>query len=394
MSSVPNLDSLDVEGRTALIRADLNVPLEDGEVADDFRIRASLETIAALRERGARVVVCSHLGRPKGRDQSLRMDPIARRLGELGSFPVVKTDDVVGPGVEKALADMGREAVAVLENTRFEPGEKANDPELAARLAALADVFVLDAFGSAHRAHASTVGVAERLPAAAGKLLEAELKAFDRLTGDAEHPFVVLLGGAKISDKLPVITSLLPEVDLMLVGGGMCFTLLAAAGYEVGDSLVEEDLVEHVAALLTSKLGGKVLLPEDVVVADRWSAEAQAKVVGATRMPAGWMGLDIGPKTARRFSSVVANASRLFWNGPMGVFEWEAFRDGTAAVTEAVRRCKGFSVVGGGDSVAALRMFGGEDDVSHVSTGGGAGLALLEGKKLPGIEALRRWSRA
>ena len=394
MGRIPTLDSLDVEGRTVLVRADLNVPLSDGAVADDFRLGASLGTIDVLRRRGARVVVCSHLGRPKGADPTLRMDSVAARLGELGSFPVVKLDSVYGPEVERTVTGLEPGVVTVLENTRFEPGEEANDPAFADGLASIADRFVLDAFAAAHRSHASTVGLAERLPSAAGLLVEAELKAFGELLEGNARPYVVILGGAKISDKLQVMDRLLPLVDLMLVGGGMCFTLLAAGGYEVGTSLVDHDLLDDVAALLESTEGGKILLPDDIVVAARFAADADSHVVAATAMPDDRSGLDIGPATVARFGAVIESATRVFWNGPMGVFEWAAFRDGTEGVAGAVARCGGFTMVGGGDSVAALRLLGAADDVSYVSTGGGAGLALLEGRTLPGIEALKRWSHA
>ncbi len=394
MTSLPTLDSLDVGGRTVLVRADLNVPLDAGEVADDFRIRASLPTIEALRDRGAKVVVCSHLGRPKGVDPEFAMDPVAARLGELGGFDVVKLDGVVGPDVEQGVAGAPADAVVLLENTRFEAGEKANDAGLADGLAALADAFVLDAFGSAHRAHASTVGVAERLPSAAGLLLQKEVDALGALLEDPERPYVVVLGGAKVSDKLGVMKHLLPKVDLMLVGGGMCFTLLAADGYEIGSSLVEESMLDEVRDLLRSEHGGRILLPDDIVVADAFAADAPHDTVSSNHMPEGRMGLDIGPETIERFGGVVAEAQSVFWNGPMGVFEWEAFRAGTEGVAAAVARSDGFTVIGGGDSVAALRLLGKESDVKHVSSGGGAGLEMLEGKELPGIAALRRWADA
>jgi phosphoglycerate kinase len=394
MASLPALDSLDVGGRTVLVRADLNVPLDGGVVGDDFRIRASLPTIERLRTRGARVVVCSHLGRPKGPDPAFAMDPVARRLGELGGFEVVKLDGVAGPDVEAGVRGAPVESVVVLENTRFEPGEKQNDPALSDGLAGLADAFVLDAFGSAHRAHASTVGVAERLPSAAGLLLEKEVSALGRLLEDPDRPYVVVLGGAKVSDKLGVMKHLLPKVDRMLVGGGMCFTLLAADGSEIGTSLVEESMLDEVRGLLRSEHGGKIMLPDDIVVADSFAADAAHETVPAARMPPGRMGLDIGPATVERFGGVIENARSVFWNGPMGVFEWEAFRAGTEGVAGAVARCAGFTVVGGGDSVAALRLLDKESDVTHVSSGGGAGLEMLEGKDLPGIKALRRWADA
>ncbi|MDJ0959858.1 MAG: phosphoglycerate kinase [Acidimicrobiia bacterium] len=392
--NLPTIDSLDVHGRTVLVRADLNVPLVEGGVGDDFRIRASLPTIEELRSRGAKVVLCSHLGRPKGVDPAFVMDPVAARLGDLGGFPVVKVDAVAGPEVEAAVAAAPDDAVVVLENTRFEPGEKANDPALSDGLAALADRFVLDAFGSAHRAHASTVGVAERLPSAAGRLLEKEVAALGALLEDPERPYVVVLGGAKVSDKLGVMKNLLPKVDQMLVGGGMCFTLLAAHGHEVGTSLVEESMLGEVRDLLRSEYGGKILLPDDIVVADTFAADSPHDTVPASNMPEGRMGLDIGPESVARFGGVVASAHSVFWNGPMGVFEWDAFRAGTEGVAAAVAQAEGFTVIGGGDSVAAIRLLGKESDVKHVSSGGGAGLEMLEGKELPGIAALRRWADA
>lgn len=389
---IPTLDDLDVSGRRVLVRSDLNVPVEDGRVVDDFRIRASLPTLRELLDRGARLVVASHLGRPHGRDPALSMAPVTARLGELGRFPVVQAPGVVGPEVEAAVADAPAGTVVLLENTRFEAGETRNDPALAQRLAGLAERFVNDAFGTCHRAHASVVGVAERLPAAAGRLLEAEIAAFSKLLGEPERPYVVVLGGAKVSDKLGVIRSLLPKVDLMLVGGGMCFTLLEAEGYEVGESLVEADLVEEVRGVLAGIGGGKVVLPLDVVVADRFGPDATTDTVAATAIPDGWRGLDVGPATVERFGKVVREAGSVFWNGPMGVFEWEPFRSGTAGVARAVAECDGYTVVGGGDSVAALRMLGLDDRVDHLSTGGGAGLEMLEGRTLPGVAALERWS--
>ena len=365
--TLPTLDTLDVEGKRVLVRSDLNVPLDNGAVADDFRIRASLPTIAALRDRGARVIVASHLGRPTGVDSSFSMAPVSERLGELGGFPVMQADGVYGPEVETLIAKTADGSVVVLENTRFEPGESKNDPEIAEGLAALADVFVNDAFGTAHRAHASNVGVAERLPSAAGRLLEGEIEAFGRLLGEPDRPYVVILGGAKVSGKLEVIKHLLPKVDLMLVGGGMCFTLLKAGGYRVGDSLVEESMIDEVRGVLGGPGGAKIVLPDDLVVADRFAADAEHRVV---------------PE----------EAASVFWNGPMGVFEWPAFRNGTAGIAEAVASSDGYTVVGGGDSVAALRLLSRDDEVSFVSSGGGAGLEILEGKYLPGIAALERWS--
>ena len=390
--TLPTLDTLDVEGKRVLVRSDLNVPLAEGAVADDFRIQASLPTIEALRARGAHVIVASHLGRPKGADPAFSMAPVSKRLGELGGFPVIQADTVYGPDVQALIADAPEGAVVVLQNTRFEPGESKNDVEVAAGLATLADVFVNDAFGTAHRAHASNVGVAERVPSAAGRLLEGEIEAFGRLLGEPDRPYVVILGGAKVSDKLDVIKHLLPKVDLMLVGGGMCFTLLKAGGYRVGDSLVEESMIDEVRGILEGPGGAKIVLPDDLVVADRFAADAAHRVVPATEIPDGMMGLDIGPETVRRFGGVIEEAASVFWNGPMGVFEWKAFRNGTAGIADAVASSDGYTVVGGGDSVAALRLLGRDDEVSFVSSGGGAGLEILEGKNLPGIAALERWS--
>lgn len=388
------LADLEVEGLRVLVRSDLNVPIENGRVADDFRLRTAVPTIDLLRRSGAVVIVCSHLGRPGGRtDESLRLAPVAAALAEAGGFPVTMAGDAVGPDTGALLRKSRPGDVVLLENTRFHPGETTNDPGYAAALAGYAELFVLDAFGSAHRAHASTVGVASRLKSAAGPLLVRELEAFRTLMDDPPRPFTVLLGGAKISDKLPLIQALLPRVDAMLVGGGMCFSLLAADGYEVGDSLVEPDHYDSLAEILHGELGDRLVLPLDIVAADRFAADASATTLDATSMQEGSMGLDIGPRTAERFAEVVGGSGAVFWNGPMGVFEWESFRSGTAAVAGAVAGADAFTVAGGGDSVAALRMLGREDDLDHLSTGGGAGLELLQGRVLPGVEALERWSR-
>ncbi len=390
MTRLPGLDDLEVEGKKVLVRADLNVPLEDGEVADDFRLRAALDTISSLRRRGARVIVASHLGRPDGPDPELSLAPVAARLSELGGFPVRLAGDVAGIEAKKTVAGMEPGDVVLLENTRFESGETKNDPELAESLARLADAYVLDAFGSAHRAHASTVGVAELLPAAASPLVQQEVEALGRLLADVGQPYVVALGGAKVSSKLGVIEALLPRVDAMLIGGAMAFTLLAADGYDVGSSKVEDSMNSAARSVLRGEHGGKLFLPSDAVVADRFAADARHKVVSTRDMPDGWMGLDIGPETAEAFAGVIGNAETIFWNGPMGVFEWEPFRAGTARVAEAVVASDGLTVVGGGDTAAALKLLGLDDQVTHLSTGGGAGLEFLEGKALPGIEVLTR----
>ena len=387
------LDDVSVDGRRVLVRSDLNVPLRGGEVADDFRIRAAAPAIRRLRDAGAAVVVCSHLGRPGGRiDDSLRLAPAAAALAEIGGFPVEAATDVVGPDAARLVEAARPGEVILLENTRFHPGETADDPELAAALAGGMDLFVMDAFGSAHRAHASTAGVAARLRSAAGPLLVGELEAFRVLTEDPPRPFTVVLGGAKASDKLPLIEALLPRVDAMLVGGGMCFSLLAARGVDVGASPVEPDRLDALAGLLSSEAGERIVLPVDVVAADRFAPDADAAEVDAASIGDGRMGLDIGPRTAERFAEVIAGSGSVFWNGPMGVFEWERFRGGTAAVAAAAAGSEAFSVAGGGDSAAALRMLGREGDLTHLSTGGGAGLELLEGRVLPGVEALERWA--
>ncbi len=389
-AGLPTIDSLDLSGRTVLVRSDLNVPLDRGAVTDAFRITTSLGTIDELIARAGRVVVASHLGRPQGHDPSLSMRPVAEALSQMGGFETVLAPGVIGTLVAEVIQDAPPGAVVVLENTRFESGETKNDPKVADGLASLADVFVDDAFGTAHRSHASNVGVAERLPSAAGRLLEAEIEAFDRLLGDRERPYVVLMGGAKISGKLELIGKLLPSVDLMLIGGGMCFTLLQASGYAVGDSLVEESMLQTVGDLLASEHGDKIVLPTDIVVADSFTEDAGHETVAISRIPSGTIGLDIGPGTVERFSGAVMEAESVFWNGPMGVFEWEHFRAGTEGVADAVASCAGYTVVGGGDSVAAIRFLGREADISHVSSGGGAGLAMLEGRALPGIEVLKR----
>lgn len=376
MTPYLTLDEVSVDGIKVLVRSDLNVPLDNGEVADDFRIRSALPTLERLVAAGANVSVCSHLGRPNGPDVSLSLRPVAERMSELTELDV---------GFE-------REAqITVLENTRFDPGETENDPEAAARMAKGYDLLVQDAFGSVHRAHASTVGVAEILKSVAGPLLDNELTALGRFLEDTKHPYTVVLGGAKVSDKLKVIDNLLPSVDRMLIGGGMCFTFLVAQGIGVGNSLVEEDMVETVRDLLDGPDGHRVILPVDIVVADRFAEDADREVVLAVEIPEGTIGLDIGPESGGGFWELIESSKSVFWNGPMGVFEWESFRNGTETVARAMAACDGFTAVGGGDSAAALRLLGLDGSVSHLSTGGGAGLELLEGRILPGVEVLGRW---
>jgi phosphoglycerate kinase len=390
-SAARRLSDLDVADKRVLMRVDFNVPLDgEGRVSDDTRIRAALPTLREVRRRGGRLVLMSHLGRPKGVDDDLRLDAVGRRLQELLESPVLKLSESTGPGVEQAVQEASGETVVLLENVRFNPGEKKGDPELAAAYARLGDVFVNDAFGTSHRAEASVSGVAALLPSAAGLLLEREIEAFRRVLEAPERPFVAILGGAKVSDKLTVIENLLDKVDALLVGGGMAYTFLRAQGLGIGDSLVEADRLDIVRAALqkAGERGVELLLPVDHVAADRFAADAEARECGPD-VPDGWMGLDIGPRTRAAFAERVAAARTVVWNGPMGVFEMERFRAGTEAVGRAVAACGGYTVVGGGDSVAALELLGLSAEIDHISTGGGASLELLEGKDLPGIAALR-----
>ena len=383
-----SVKDLDVEGKRVLVRVDFNVPVKGGKVTDDTRIRRALPTVRDILERGGRPVLISHLGRPKGEpDPKYAMDPVAKRLEELLGAPVLKLDAAVGPEVEAALDDAPEGSVVLLENSRFYPGETKNAPELADGLATLADVYVNDAFGAAHRAHATTVGVAERLPAAAGLLMQEELDYLDSVLRTPERPFVAILGGAKVSDKLGVIESLLGSADTLLIGGAMCFTFFKAQGFEVGDSLVEDEYLEE-AKRLIGEAGERLVLPVDVVVTEKMEERAEARVVPVGEIPAGMMGLDVGPETVEKFRSYIAEAGTVFWNGPMGVFEIEAFAKGTEGVARAVAESGATSVVGGGDSVAAVGKLGLEDEMSFISTGGGASLEYVEGKELPGVAVL------
>jgi phosphoglycerate kinase len=379
----------DLDGKRVLVRVDFNVPLKDGAVSDDLRIRAAVPTIEDLRARGARLVLVSHLGRPKDREPSLSLAPVAERLGELIDAPVKLAPGVVGDDVGAAVDDLGPGEVLLLENVRYEPGETKNDPDLSRALASLADVYVDDAFGAAHRAHASTEGVAQLLDQrAAGLLLEREVSTLHGVLEDPARPLVSVLGGAKVSDKIGVIDRFRQTADTIIIGGAMCFPFLAAQGHPVGDSLCAEEDVELATRTLAESGGAELKLPVDLVLGDRFAADADTRELDGLDVPEGWMGLDIGPRTASEYAEVIAGAGTVFWNGPMGAFEMEPFAAGTRAVAEAVAAAPGTTVVGGGDSAAALRQFGLEDRVTHLSTGGGATLELIEGKSLPGVEAL------
>jgi phosphoglycerate kinase len=386
------LDDLgDLNRRRVFVRVDFNVPLDAGTVTDDLRIRAALPTLHELRRAGAGLLVASHLGRPKGKVvERLRMDPVAQCLEELGGFPVVKLDPITGGDDAATIPGLVEDDVVLLENLRFHPGEEANDPAFAEKLASLADVYVNDAFGAAHRAHASVVGVPQRLPAVAGDLMAREIEVLSRLLDGPEAPFVAILGGAKVSDKLAVIDSLLERVDALLIGGAMAFTFLAARGGDAGDSLVEEDRFDDVRATMkrAEERDVPIVLPQDIVVAPEPRADASTETVPAERIPAGRKGLDVGPRTVDEFSRVLGGARTVFWNGPMGVFEVKPFAEGTRGVAQAVAGLDAFTVVGGGDSVAAIRQLGFEDRIDHLSTGGGASLEFLEGQELPGVAVL------
>ncbi len=386
---IKRIGDLDLRGRVTFIRVDFNVPLDEGQITDDTRIRAALPTIEAARKAGARVVLASHLGRPKGPDKELSLEPVGARLAELLAAPVVFADDCVGDGVRKNIKDLREGEVLLLENLRFHKGEEKNDEEFARALAEGIEVYVNDAFGAAHRAHASTAGMVKHVrDKAAGELMIKEVEALTGLLDKPARPFVALLGGAKVSDKVAVLDNLVKKADAILIGGAMAYTFLAAQGAKTGNSRVEHDKVEIADGILKAakSRGVSVLLPVDHVVAKTFDEKAQASTV--SEIPGDQMGLDIGPKTIELFRKKLLEAKTIFWNGPMGVFEWDSFAAGTQAMAQAVADSKGQSVVGGGDSVAALNKSGLESKVTHVSTGGGASLELIEGKILPGVKAL------
>jgi len=392
MFSKKTIKDVDVKGKRVLVRVDFNVPIADGAVTDDTRVRAALPTIRYLIDHGAKVILCSHLGRPNGEpDPQYSLRPVRRVLQRLIGRNVVFVDDIVGADAHEAVDRMVDGEILMLENVRFDPGEKANDPAFAKALSSLADIYVNDAFGAAHRAHASTAGVAEYLPAYAGLLLTREIETLTGMLTNPERPFVAILGGSKVSDKFGVIDKLIDVVDVFIIGGGMAFTFLVAKGIGIGKSIVEPEWVEPAKAMLlkAEAKGVDILLPVDFVLADTFAEDAETRIAGREEIPADMMGLDIGPASTELFKAAIADARTIFWNGPMGVFEMTPFETGTREVALAVaRNNRAVSVVGGGDSVAALKKFDLEERVTFVSTGGGASMKLLEGAKLPGLEAL------
>ncbi len=396
MADIRSIDELDAQGKRVLVRVDFNAPVDDaGNVTDDTRLRAALPTLSKLLDDGAKVVLVSHRGRPAGEgyEEAFSLGPVARRLQELLGRDIVLSTEVVGEGAQEVVDAMEPGDVVLLENVRFDKREKKNDPAFAEALAALADAYVNDAFGTAHRAHASTAGVATLLPSYAGYLMQREVSTLTGMLDDPKRPFVAILGGSKVSDKIKVIDALMDKADALIIGGGMCFTFLLAQGYSVGTSLKEDDWVDAARDMLAKAeaKGVKMLLPVDVVVADAFVNDARTEVVAASAMPEGMMGLDIGPETAQLYASAIADAASVFWNGPMGVFEMPSFEAGTKAVADAVAANEAAdTIIGGGDSVAAVNKFDLAEKMTFISTGGGASMELVQGEALPGVEALRR----
>jgi phosphoglycerate kinase len=389
MFNKKNVTDVDVKGKRVLVRVDYNVPIKDGKVGDDTRIKAAMPTLNYLLEHEAAVILCSHLGRPKGGpDPKFSLRPVAEHLSILMGKPVAFSEDCIGPAAEKAAKDLKPGEVLLLENTRFHPEEEKNDSEMSKQLASLAEIYVNDAFGSAHRAHASTEGVTRYLPAVAGFLLEKEIRYLGQAIADPKRPFVAILGGAKISDKIGVIRNLLMKADQILIGGGMANTFFKAQGYPVGDSLVEDDALETARQLVAEGMS-RLRLPVDVIIADKFAEDARSKVMDMGPVPDGWRILDIGPKTIAAYSKTVSGAGTVVWNGPMGVFEFLKFAKGTFELAKAVANSSATSIVGGGDSVAAVTESGLADKITHISTGGGASLEMLEGLTLPGVAALQ-----
>ena len=389
MFNKKTIKDVDLRGKRVLVRVDYNVPIKDGEVGDDTRIRAAMPTLEYLLEQGAAVILCSHLGRPKGSpNPKYSLRPVATHLSELLGRPVAFAEDSIGPVAEQAAKTLNPGDVLLLENTRFHPEEEKNDPEMSRQLSSLADIYVNDAFGSAHRAHASTEGVARFLPAVAGFLLEKEIRYLGQAIADPKPPFVAILGGAKISDKIGVIQNLLKKADQVLIGGGMANTFFKAQGYPVADSLVEDEALDTARELLQNGTN-KLRLPVDVVIGDRFDADAESKVMPMGPVPEGWRILDIGPETIAAYAKTIAGAGTVVWNGPMGVFEFPRFAQGTFELAKAVASSDALTIVGGGDSVAAIQQSGMSDRITHISTGGGASLEMLEGLELPGVAALQ-----
>lgn len=391
MNPKKTMNDVEVKGKRVFVRVDFNVPMEDGKITDDTRIRAALPTIKHLVGEDAKVILASHLGRPKGEVvEDMRLTAVGNRLAELLGKPVLKLDESVGETVKTAVHNMNDGDVVLLENVRFHKGEEKNDAELAKQFAELAEIYVNDAFGAAHRAHASTAGIAEYLPAVSGFLLQKELDVLGKALSDPERPFTAIIGGAKVKDKIGVIDHLLDKVDNLIIGGGLAYTFVKAQGHEIGNSLVEEDKIELAKEFMqkAKDKGVNFLMPVDAVVASEFSKDADSKVVDIDAIPADWMGLDIGPKTVALYADTIKNSKLIIWNGPMGVFEMEKFADGTKGVAEAMAETAGYTIIGGGDSAAAVEKFHVADKMDHISTGGGASLEFMEGKELPGVVAL------
>ncbi|AVK87086.1 phosphoglycerate kinase [Lysinibacillus sp. B2A1] len=391
MLNKKTMKDIEVKGQRVFVRVDFNVPMAEGVITDDTRIRAAIPTIEYLVEQGAKVILASHLGRPKGEvKEEMRLTAVGVRLAELIGKPVTKLDESIGKEVEEAVANMQDEDILLLENVRFHAGEEKNDPALAEAFAKLADVYINDAFGAAHRAHASTEGIAKHVPAVSGFLMQKELDVLGKALSNPERPFTAIIGGAKVKDKIGVIESLLEKVDHLIIGGGLSFTFIKAQGYDIGKSLLEEDKIELAKSFIekAKAKGVQLHMPIDAVVANEFSKDAETKIVDVDAIPADWMGLDIGPKTAANYAEVIQNSKLIIWNGPMGVFEMDKFANGTKTVASAMANTAGYTVIGGGDSAAAVEKFEVADKMDHISTGGGASLELMEGKELPGIVAL------
>ncbi|MFJ8087711.1 phosphoglycerate kinase [Lysinibacillus sp. NPDC095746] len=391
MLNKKTMKDIDVKGKRVFVRVDFNVPMAEGAITDETRIRAAIPTIEYLVEQGAKVILASHLGRPKGEvKEDMRLTAVGVRLAEIMGKPVTKLDESIGQEVEEAVANMQNGDIILLENVRFHAGEEKNDPALAEQFAKLADVYVNDAFGAAHRAHASTEGIAKYVPAVSGYLMQKELDVLGKALSNPERPFTAIIGGAKVKDKIGVIESLLEKVDHLIIGGGLSFTFIKAQGYDIGKSLLEEDKIDLAKSFIekAKAKGVQLHMPIDAVVANEFSKDAETQIVDVDAIPADWMGLDIGPKTAAKYAEVIKNSKLIIWNGPMGVFEMDKFANGTKTVADAMATTTGYTVIGGGDSAAAVEKFEVADKMDHISTGGGASLELMEGKELPGIVAL------